>query len=142
MVPKLYAKSFLHQKAPNFVVDKWLTPQPNTDGKFILIDFWATWCGPCKAAIPHLNGLYAKYKDQVTFVGLSDEQEDKVRALASPHIDYSVAIDPGARMMRQIEVKGIPHAMLIDPHGYVRFEGMPGYLNEENLGKLLAYYSK
>ena len=139
---KISAQSFLHQKAPNFVVEKWLTPQPSTDGKFILIDFWATWCGPCKQAIPHLNGLHAKYKDQVVFVGLSDETEREVRQLSSPQIDYSVAIDTEHRMKSEIKVTGIPHVILIDPHGYVRYEGHPNYLTDQNFGALVAQYSK
>lgn len=139
-VPRLYAKAFLNSPAPAFVVEKWLTPKPDLAGKFVLIDFWATWCSPCREAIPHLNGLFAKFKDKVAVVGLSDESEHNVLAMASPHIDYAIAIDPRQQMMRDVEVRGIPHAMLIDPKGIVRFEGMPEYLTEDGLERLLAKY--
>jgi thiol-disulfide isomerase/thioredoxin len=141
-VPKLYARSFLGQTAPRLVVEKWLTETPITAEKFVLVDFWATWCGPCRQSIPHLNALHAKFKDRLVIIGLSDESERDVRAMKSPKIDYPVAIDPHGRMERAVEVKGIPHAMLIDPKGIVRFEGMPSYLTERGLERLLEKHSR
>lgn len=141
-VSNVSARRFLNKPAPPLVVEKWLTDQPSTDGKFILIDFWATWCGPCRRSIPDLNALHAKYKDQMVFVGLSDESEQQVRAMRSPVIDYSVAIDTTRNMERAVGVTGIPHAMILDPDGIVRFEGHPGYLTDEGVGRLLAKYSR
>jgi cytochrome c biogenesis protein CcmG/thiol:disulfide interchange protein DsbE len=138
----LHARSFLNQRAPTFVVEKWLTAEPDLHGKFLLVDFWATWCGPCKRAIPELNGLYAKYKDQVVFVGLSSETEEAVRKLAEPHMDYYVAIDPQRRMSSEIRNEYIPYTMLIDPNGIVRFEGHPARLDENTLHRLVADYSR
>ncbi len=141
-VPEIHARSFRNQAAPPLVVEKWLTPKPNYAGKFLLVDFWATWCGPCRRSIPELNALQAKFKGRLVVVGLSDETESEVRAMRSPKIDYSVAIDTSATMKKTVEVKGIPHAMLIDPKGVVRFEGHPGYLTAEGVAGLLAKYSE
>ena len=122
---KLWAKSFLGQKAPELVVEKWLTEKPDTAGKFVLIDFWATWCPPCRKAIPELNALHAKFKDRLVVIGVSDEPEAKVKALADPKIGYFSALDTQARTKKLLEVSGIPHVIILDPQGVVRWEGFP-----------------
>jgi thiol-disulfide isomerase/thioredoxin len=137
---EISAKSFLNQYAPALKVEKWLTPEPDTQGKFVLVDCWATWCGPCRRSIPHLNTLYGLFKKRLVVIGLSNETEFEVRRMRTPLIAYPVAIDTRQRMSRALEVKGIPHAILIDPKGIVRFEGHPEYLNQENLARLLDKY--
>jgi cytochrome c biogenesis protein CcmG/thiol:disulfide interchange protein DsbE len=140
-VREISARSFRGRLAPEFVVEKWLTAKPDLAGKFLLIDFWATWCGPCRRSIPELNTLHAKFKDQLVIVGLSDESEEDVRRMTSPKIDYYVAIDTSSKMKDAVEVRGIPHAILLDPNGIVRFEGHPGYLSAKGVAGLLAKYS-
>ncbi len=122
---QLWAKSVLNQPAPELVVEKWLGDTPATEGKFVLVDFWATWCGPCRAAIPHMNEFSKKFKDDLVVIGISGEDEDTVRAMKEPVIEYYSAIDTGERMHSALEVKGIPHVILIDPQGIVRWEGFP-----------------
>jgi cytochrome c biogenesis protein CcmG/thiol:disulfide interchange protein DsbE len=141
VVPKLYARSFRGQRPPLIIVDQWLTPQPDVNGKFVLVDFWATWCGPCRSSIPHLNELQAKFKDRLVVIGLSDEPPDDMRKMTSPQLNYFVGTDTQARTLKAIEVTGIPHAILMDPKGVVRFEGMPAYLDEKGLEHLLDKYS-
>ena len=60
----------------------------------------------------------------------------------NPKIEYAIAIDTQHRTESEVEVRAIPHTLLIDPNGIVRFEGNPAYLNEKNLEMLLTKFAK
>jgi thiol-disulfide isomerase/thioredoxin len=123
---EIYAEHHLFNRpAPKLVVGKWLGDEPETTGKFVLVDFWATWCGPCRRAIPELNELAQKFKDDLVVIGISSEDEAKVKAMKEPEIRYFSAIDAEARMKKEVGVKGIPHVLLIDPTGKVCWQGFP-----------------
>jgi cytochrome c biogenesis protein CcmG, thiol:disulfide interchange protein DsbE len=133
------ARRFLGTPAPQLEVEKWLTETPATSGKFVLLDFWATWCD--QATIPKLNAMQEKFNDRLVIVALSDESESAVRLMTSPRLNFSVAIDTKTRTKREVQVLIIPHAMLMDPKGIVRFEGNPQELSETDLQQLLTTYA-
>jgi cytochrome c biogenesis protein CcmG/thiol:disulfide interchange protein DsbE len=136
---KLWAKSVLNQQAPKLEVGKWLSKKPDTSaGKFTLIDFWATWCGPCRVYIPMLNDFHKKYKNKLNVIGISDEAEEKVEAFDNPKINYFEAIDPQRKIYSQLEVKGIPHVIIISPKGQVIWEGFPLLANFQLTEKVLT----
>ena len=141
---KMWAKSIINQKAPILVVEDWITKRPDTKGKFVLIDFWATWCGPCKKAIPELNQFSKEFENDLVVIGLSDETSEKVAALAEPKIEYFNGVDSKRRMYNALEVRGIPHCILVDPDGIVRWEGFPilkGYeLTAETIKNIIDTY--
>ena len=66
-------KSLVGQSLPKLSV-QWLGKKPDTEGKPMIVEFWATWCPPCRESIPHLNEIYAKYKEKgLQVVGITDE---------------------------------------------------------------------
>ncbi|MGC4012924.1 MAG: redoxin domain-containing protein [Luteolibacter sp.] len=138
---KIWAESYLGKKAPELKVEKWLTEKPATEGKFVMIDFWATWCGPCRKAIPELNKFQEKFRDKLVVIGISDEAEDKARPVSEKEIHYSSAIDTKGETKKEMKVSGIPHVIVLNPKGIVVWEGYPllsGYeLTEEVVKGLL-----
>jgi cytochrome c biogenesis protein CcmG/thiol:disulfide interchange protein DsbE len=124
----LYAEhDFRGKKAPDFFMGKWLNTQGvDTRGKVVLIDFWATWCGPCRKAIPELNDFAKKFKDKLVVIGISNESADIVNGfMKDTEMSYNVGIDAKSTMMKAVGVQGIPHALLISPDGVVRWQGYP-----------------
>jgi len=138
---ELFAKSIRGQRAPKFQIDQWFGPSPSMQGKFVLIDFWATWCVGCRQSIPELNGFQKKFKNRLVIVGVTDETAEEVRKTTLPHIQYAIASDPDERMMRALDIQALPHSILIDPSGIVRYEGSPLYLDEKQLQYLFDKYS-
>lgn len=124
---EMYGEDIRGKKAPAFVVEKMLTAKPEREGKVVLIDFWATWCGPCRGLIPELNEFQEKFKDDLVVIGVSDEKAATVEQfMKTTEMKYTSAIDTKARMKKAIKVKGIPHVLIISTDGIVRWQGFPG----------------
>ena len=144
---KLYAKSWLNREAPHLEVDKWLTEEPNTEGKFVLIDFWGPTCTPCRKNIPTLNEFSKRFKDKLVVIGVAPNTEELVRNMKEPVIEYYSAIDIRGKKYTQkyFELKYYPHAILLDTRGIVRWEGHPelkGYeLTAEVIENLMKKYN-
>ena len=131
-------KSMVGQSLPKLSV-QWLDKKPETEGKPMIVEFWATWCPPCRSSIPHLNEIYAKYKDKgLQIVGITDEDRAKIKKFEKEvPIEYAVGLDANGKYAKPFGIQGIPHAVLVDKTGKVVWEGHPMSLKESQIEELL-----
>jgi len=102
--------------------------------------FWLTSSEQCRNVVPHVDELSTKFSDRMITIGLSNETEEEMLKMKSPKVQFYVGTDTQAHTLTYYEVIGVPHAVLIDPKGIVRFEGPPFYLSEKDLAHLLDEY--
>lgn len=141
--------------APAITVGKWVKGQPVAafeKGRVYVVEFWATWCGPCKTSIPHITELQKKYADQVTVIGVSVWENDW--SAVEPFVEkmgdkmaYRVAMDDVAEgekdgkmsqsWMRAAQRGGIPSSFVVDKTGTVAWVGHPMQMDEP-LAKIVA----
>jgi thiol-disulfide isomerase/thioredoxin len=98
-------------------------------GKVILLNFWATWCGPCRAEIPDLIALQQKYKDQLQIIGLTVDEDDAAvvkQAVKEAGINYPVAMSPPEVRMQYGGIAALPTSFVLDAQGRVvqKHEGL------------------
>jgi peroxiredoxin len=88
-------------------------------GKVVLVNFWATWCPPCRKELPDLQALYTRFKARgLVVLGISDEDAAKVQPFVAQHdMTYPVLLDPGRKVNKLFEVQGIPRTFIYDRSG-------------------------
>ena len=99
-------------------------------GKYTLVDFWASWCGPCRREIPNIKGLYQKYSSKMNFVGVAvwDKPDDTKQAITELQIPWPV-LEGGVNWKEPTDlygISGIPHIMLVAPDGNIVARGLAG----------------
>src|SRR5258707_1278982 len=88
-------------------------------GKVVLVNFWATWCQPCRREMPDLDALYQKFKDQgLVILAISDEETGKINELlAEKKVSYPILLDPGHKVYELFRLDGIPKSFVYDRAG-------------------------
>lgn len=116
------------QSAPAFAAPRLADPQSTLAlgelrGKVVYVDFWASWCVPCRLSMPTLDALYRKHRDRgfvVVGVNKDAERADAQRFLARVPVTFPLVADDADRVARAFEVKAMPSGYLIDRSGTIR----------------------
>ena len=142
--PKLLS---IGDTAPPIAIAKWVKGnevEALDDGTVRVVEFWATWCGPCLQSMPHMSELQAEYGERVQFVGITDEDADTVANFLERDahdektwndlIGYTVAIDDerttGSSYLEASGQTGIPCAFIVGRDGYIEWIGHPAVIDD------------
>lgn len=130
----LYGKNMQGQALPvPLGSETWLTDKQDLTGKALVLDFWATWCGPCIAVMPQLDTMQRQNPQTLAVLGLAGqarqgypEDANAVRNFMSKNRhSYGQLIDPQQRVYKSLEIRAIPHVVVLSTDGVVRWQGNP-----------------
>ena len=109
-------------------------------GKYLLIDFWASWCQPCREENPNIVTAYAKYKNkgfEILGVSLDQSKNDWLNAISTDKLEWVHVLDSQKEAVRLYEVASIPHSILLDKEGKIIAKNLRDNKLDETLSKLM-----
>lgn len=109
-------------------------------GKYTLVDFWASWCGPCKEETPNVIAIYEKYRSEglmVIGVPVNDKLDATEKALKELGIHYPQVLDPSQELAEKFGITGIPRIILFDPEGNIVADGLRGSEIEASVRRVI-----
>jgi cytochrome c biogenesis protein CcmG/thiol:disulfide interchange protein DsbE len=108
--------------------EKWLTEKVSTQGKVVMLDFWATWCPPCREFSPIADRLQQKYQDKLQILAISgqNDPEANVKKYINEHsVSYAHLYDGSLKVHKALKIQGIPHVVIMSTDGVIRWQGFP-----------------
>lgn len=138
-----FAQNKAGDNAPEIKVTDWIQNKPTSislKNKFVIIDFWATWCAPCLASTPHMNKLAEENmgKSNLVFLAMSDEKKEKILPILS-RIPFKAAVvtDTTEQTQNAYKIETIPYCIIIDDKGIIQWTGDPKELTNNIIQRIL-----
>lgn len=138
--------AFLGKPFPDFTVtdtdgNSFTLSEALKDHEVVLINFWATWCGPCRKEFPFLNEAYEKYRDRVAFIALSTEPKDTLEQIAEYRRENGLSIpmgrDEGKKLYESVDWSGLPVTVVVDRFGNAAFSHDGIFKDAAEVGRVL-----
>ncbi len=111
-------------------------------GKYVLINAWATWCPPCRAEMPDLNAFYQQHHDEgfeILAINAGDSWEEASQFAESYGLEFTVLLDQDGTVINGLGISGFPTSILVDPSGKVAMIHIGMMLPEDLRNKVLPY---
>jgi len=125
----IYAKDLQGQQLPVALGNEtWITDQVSTQGKVVVLEFWATWCPPCRAASPILDELQKENPENLAILAIAGQRDPEpgVRSYIEEHqVAYAHLYDGDQSVYKQFESQGIPLSVVLSSDGTIRWIGNP-----------------
>ncbi|WP_309043217.1 TlpA disulfide reductase family protein [Marinobacter sediminicola] len=102
-------------------------------GEVVMLNFWASWCGPCRQEMPLMDDIYSRYQDlgfTILAVNVDENRDEALRFLEKVPVDYPILYDPESSVSKLYEVPAMPTTVMIDRDGnarYIHYGYKPGY---------------
>lgn len=123
-------------------IGSWVSPSsaPKIDpDQYIFVDFWATWCGPCIAAMEHISELKEVSENKVVYISISNEHPDVISKFVSKRNFASwIVYDYNGESFKNFGIESLPHSILIAPDRNVIWKGRPGDMSFVKLKDLIS----
>ncbi|GGE59997.1 thiol:disulfide interchange protein [Streptosporangium jomthongense] len=102
-------------------------------GEVVMLNFWASWCGPCRQEMPLMDDIYSRYQDlgfTILAVNVDENRDEALRFLDKVPVNYPILYDPESSVSELYEVPAMPTTVMIDRDGnarYIHYGYKPGY---------------
>jgi thiol-disulfide isomerase/thioredoxin len=114
--------SFFSQAFESAIENEFELTLAQHKGKVIYVDFWASWCGPCRKSFPWMNAMQSKYQDQaftVLSVNLDNSKDLAAKFLQTSPADFPILYDAKGKLAKKFNIKGMPSSYLINKAGKI-----------------------